>query len=173
MEILPPPNRAGTATAAPASSSGEMMPLNGQIISVKQYERQQRNAQAAADAAQAGQKFLEVTAYAFAFGFIFPAMLAVLFCFFDDSWHYFGDFWSWLLTGHHYKWVVAWAMFSYVFGCAAETTNVEEPAPAPQEAPRTPRKTGGVYGKAREAEDHEIDAALRGHAGGFEAMFEE
>jgi hypothetical protein len=39
--------------------------------------------------------------------------------------------------------------------------------------PRTPRKTGGVYGRARNADDFEIDAALQGKMGGFDAMFEE
>jgi hypothetical protein len=37
----------------------------------------------------------------------------------------------------------------------------------------TPPEKGGVYGRARNAEDHEIDAALRGKTGGFAPMFEE
>lgn len=45
--------------------------------------------------------------------------------------------------------------------------------PPPRPAPPPRRKTGGVYGRANAAFDHEIDAALRGKTGGFDPMFEE
>jgi hypothetical protein len=42
-----------------------------------------------------------------------------------------------------------------------------------REAPRAPRKMGGVYGSASSADDYELDEAMRGNTGGLDPMFEE